>query len=334
MAKKRGVLPKSRPIHDPNEQALAVHHYRVFGLAVRSDIELPELFADDERTPPDVTITLERIDTEIDQDGLQAEEGALVLVVPQIARFRIIDGTRIVVDPKSGVPARNIRLFLLGSAFGALLHQRGLLPLHANAIEIDGMAVAFMGPSGTGKSTLATWFHDRGFKVISDDVCVVDFGLEGRPQAAPGLPRLRLWTDALELTGRDHLGLARSYLDDEDEKFDVPVEAASAARSEVQLAAIYLLDCGEEFCIASLHGLEAADAIFANTYRGEYLAQTGGQKEHWDSAIRLVRETPVFRAMRKWDTTLLDEQCLLLLDHARALLKTLGAGSGEVCRQR
>jgi hypothetical protein len=301
---------------------------------VRSDIELPELFADDTGAPPDVTIRVGAIDSENDREGLHTDQGSLLLVVPQIARYRIADGTTIIVDPAAGVPGRNIRLFLLGSAFGALLHQRGLLPLHANAIEIDGQAVAFMGPSGAGKSTLAAWFHDHGFKVIADDVCVVGFGLDGHPYAAPGLPRLRLWADALGLMGRDAEGFTRSYLNDEDEKFDVPVDAASATRSKISLAAIYLLDRKDRFSIVPLPGIEAADAIFANTYRGEYLTQTSGHREHWESAIRLVRATPVFRAIRQWDPTSLEDQCSRLLHHAQEQArKRESAGSGALAGQ-
>ena len=124
-------------------------------------------------------------------------EGGALLVVDKTARYFVADGSRIVVQPEEGASSRNVRLFLLGSAFGLLLHQRGLLPLHANAVEIDGRAVAFAGGPGAGKSTLAAWFSDRGFALIADDVAVIDF--EGKtPIIQPGLPRLRLWERAIE----------------------------------------------------------------------------------------------------------------------------------------
>lgn len=309
---------------------MSAYDYSIFGLRVRSGLELPELFPAPGTAAPDITIDRGSIPevTQGERDDLNDVNGSLVLAIPQVARYRIEAGKRITVDAEPGVPERNVRLFLLGSAFGVLLHQRGLLPLHANAVEIDGRAVAFMGPSGAGKSTLAAWFHDRGFRVIADDVCVVQFGPEGVPYAAPGLPRLRLWTDALQLMGRGCEGLSRSFLD-EDEKFDVPMDAASAARSEVPLAAIFLLDQGPEFSIVPLHGIEAADAVFANTYRGEYLAKTSGHEQHWQSAVRLVRGTPVFRAVRQWAPDALDEQCLRLLHHAREIPRSLEPGSGQ-----
>lgn len=302
---------------------MSAHHYRVFGLTVRSELELPELFAADSNAPVDVWITIGAVDGEGLDGGLHAGEDGLVLVIPEVARFRITGGTSVMVDPMHGVPPRNVRLFLLGSAFGALLHQRGLLPLHANAVEIDGKAVAFMGPSGAGKSTLAAWFHDNGFRVIADDVCVVGFGDE-RPFAAPGLPRLRLWAEALELMGGDTANYHRSYVGTAAlmEKFDVPIGQAGTARSNVDLGALYLLCRDDEFSIVRLSGLEAAEAVMANTYRGAYLPAVNGQQNHWQAAMRLVRDTPVYRVTRRWDLAKLDDQYGRLRDHAAAAARS------------
>lgn len=300
----------------------------VFGLVIRSELALPELFPHEASGVADVVISIGKLPEAAGApSGLSVADGALLLVIPGVAKYRIANGNSITVDADAGVPDRNVRLYLLGSALGALLHQRGLLPLHANAIDIDGKAVAFMGESGAGKSTLAAWFHDRGHRVVSDDVCVVGFDEHLQPYAAPGLPRLRLWAEALALMGRGTTGFARSYIGEEDEKYDVPIDAELAARSHVPLAAIYLLERGPEFSIARLRGIEAADAVFANTYRGEYLAKTSGQKQHWESAVRLVRGTPVFRATRQWDPMALEEQCSRLLHHAREHLRTPEPGN-------
>lgn len=295
----------------------ASFNYEVFGLKIRSALALPELFDATSNEAPDVTVQLGVVRNPNSTADIHEDGDGLIIPIPGVARYRIASGREIVVDPEPQVPERNIRLFLLGSAFGALLHQRGLLPLHANAVDIGGRAVAFMGESGAGKSTLAAWFHDRGHPIIADDVCVVGFDDRREPFAAPGLPRMRLWSEALQLTGRDAEGLSRSYLSDEEEKFDVPINAASAARTPTPLTAIYVLERGAETSIVPLRGIEAADAIFANTYRGEYVPKTAGQKGHWESAVRLVRGTPVFRAIRQWDAAALDEQCSRLFDHAR-----------------
>jgi len=295
--------------------AVSVHDYRVFGLKVRSELELPDLFADRSDAAPDVTISRGSVNAAPDP-GLHAEDGAMVLVIRDVARFRIAGGSSIIVDPGSGVPARNVRLFLLGSAFGALLHQRGLLPLHANAVEIGGKAVAFTGASGAGKSTLAAWFHDSGCRILADDICVVRLD-SGRPVAFRGVARLRLWRDALEASGRraeDHVQSA--MLEEIRDKFDVPLGADRAARAQLPLAAVYVLDRGDQFSVARMGGAAAAEAVFANTYRGNFIGHAGTAQVHFRTCTELANAIPVYRLCRAWGLAAMDRQNGLILRHA------------------
>jgi hypothetical protein len=295
--------------------------YSVFGLRLRSTLELPELFAAQGAGEPDVHIEDGRIDAPPSEPGLVATDDGLLLTVAEVGRFLISGGSRIRVEPDEGVSPRNVRLFLLGSAFGALLHQRALLPLHANAIEVDGRAFAFMGHSGAGKSTLAAWFHDQGHRVLADDVCVIRFAPSGEPLACPGLPRLRLWLDMIKLTGREASELDRSYVgaSAQLDKFDVPVEAVSMIHGNVPIAGLYLLDRGPEFEVVDLTGVDAAEAIFENTYRGAFIAAASTHRNHWQSAIALARTTPVFKVARSMNLARFDEECRLLRDHLTAI---------------
>jgi hypothetical protein len=296
----------------------AAFDYQLFGLTVRSDIALPELYRAERQGDPDVTVRLGEVEARPAKPDIHADGTTMFLTIPGVARYRVDAGHEILVDPEPGAPDRNLRLFLLGSAFGALLHQRALLPLHANAVEIDGKAVAFMGPSGSGKSTLAASFHALGFPLIADDVSVVGFAEDGRPYATLGPPRLRLWAEALESIGGQPSDYDRSYADNGEpvDKFDIPIGRGRAASSTVELDALYLLERGDEFSINEITGVEAAEAVFANTYRGSYLSMLKGQKDHWQSAVRLVRSVPVYRAVRQWDLTKLEDQSRRLLAHA------------------
>src|SRR5947209_10775157 len=107
--------------------------YLLFGLRVRSEIVLPELMPAKGDGVADVIVRRGHVAASGNDGEIRAEGGLLILNVPNVARYCIEGGERIVVDAAADVPERNLRLFLLGSAFGGLLHQRGLLPLHANA---------------------------------------------------------------------------------------------------------------------------------------------------------------------------------------------------------
>src|SRR3954471_5329873 len=217
--------------------------YTVFGLVLRSELPLEELPHAPAGAAAQVDIRRAGVGAPVEGiAGYSSTAEGTLLRVPHVGRFLIREGREIIVEPAQGASERNVRLFLLGSALGALLHQRGLLPLHANAIEMDGRAVAFSGHSGAGKSTIAAWFHDRGRRILTDDVCVIGFDAGAAAVAYPGIPRLRLWREALEASGRDAGGYSRSF--DALDKYDVPSE--HRAIEPLPLAAIYLLRQAEE----------------------------------------------------------------------------------------
>ena len=293
--------------------------YRLFGLDLRSEIDLAGVAPTIEAAAHDVEIGFGPVSAGEPKPGYSLTPEGTLLTVTKVGRFLIREGRKIVVDPAPGASERNVRLFLLGSAIGALLHQRGLLPLHANAIDVGGRAVAFAGHSGAGKSTIAAWFHDRGYRILADDVCVIGFDEGGRPLAYPGIPRLRLWREALEASGRETGAYDRSF--DDLDKYDVPT-ATDASPEPLPLAAIYLLcKAGEEegeAAIDRLTGVDAVETLVANTYRGGYLPTIGRTGEHLAACLKVARTIPVFRAQRLWGFERFDDQARRLHEHAVA----------------
>lgn len=298
----------------------AYFDYFVFGLRVRSAIRLhalPQSGID----RPDVEIRLGKIPKHpgVEPSGLYLDAQGAVLNIPAVGRFLIPNGGEIIVDADDTASERNVELFLLGSAFGAILHRRQLLPLHANAIEIDGRAVAFTGHSGAGKSTLASWFADRGFRILSDDVCVVTIDSDGVPYASAGIPRLRLWKDALEMKGVSQAGLYRSY--DGHEKFDLPIQS-SFTQAPVKLNEIYVLgrtdQSGDRPQISDILGATAVEALSVNTYRGAYISLLGNSFVHIKHCIAVANAVSVRRFDRPWNRDSFDADAQFLLDRLRA----------------
>jgi hypothetical protein len=297
------------------------YRYRLFGLSVLSELRLPELVPDPGDGAADVRIEIGTIARSPDAEaGLHIEGDDALLVIPAAGRFLVRAGREMLVEPAPGVSERNLRLYLLGSAFGAILHQRRLLPLHANAVVVEGRAIGFMGHPGAGKSTLAAWFHDRGFDVLADDVCVVTPDPGGHPLAHPGIPRLRLWREALEAGGRDASSYERSF--DDMDKYTVPTDLDRLLPA-VPLSHLYLLEKAAEGdlpSIARLEGSAAVEAMIANTYRGAYVRLMGQTRQHMLACVELARTVPVFSARRRWGFDSFDEEGAALEAHARRII--------------
>jgi hypothetical protein len=302
----------------------SISDYRLFGLRLRSAIALPELepvLCDDADA---VQIRLGRVPRTTDGAAThwlaQTTSGA-VLTVAGVGRFCIRDGAEIIVDPDPAASARNVRLYLLGSAMGALLHQRHMLPLHANAVVLDAGAVAFLGASGAGKSTLAAAFHDRSRHVLSDDVCVVTEAGQG-VLAEPGVPRVRLWRDAVERSGRTIDAYERAF--DSLDKYTVGLDQARNSGA-VRLRAVYLLtriDDGDGTAIRRLEGVEAIKALMENTYRGGFIPFVGDSRSHFEKCVRISQHVPIFCLVRPWDSARIGETILKVEEHLGAMAST------------
>lgn len=281
--------------------------YSCFDFRLRSEIPLTELLpADDPADPrPIVDIRLGPVPTALPDarrgdHGLQVSGEDALFEMADAARYLVRGGREIVVEPAEGGSERNMRLFLLGSALGILCHQRGLLPLHANAIVADGRAVAFAGHSGAGKSTLAAHFQKAGHEVLCDDVCMISFDEAGRPFAWPGLPRLKLWGDAAAAFGHDRRDLDQAI--EGMDKYHVPLTGGAAPRP-IPFHRLYLLTRaaeGEEGGVVRLRGQRALEAVMAQTYRGRYLGPMGLSARHFRQCAALLEHAQVYTASRAW----------------------------------
>ncbi|HEY0106804.1 MAG TPA: hypothetical protein VGB91_12020 [Rhizomicrobium sp.] len=259
--------------------------------------------------------------------AVQIADGEIQLAVGDIARYRMRAGSEIVIDALPGASDRDVRAYLLGGALGLLCHQRALLPLHANAVVVRDRAVAIAGRSGAGKSTLAAHYHDKGYDLLSDDVCAITFPEAGHPLAWSGIPRLRLWRDSAEASGRDvdRLDPVADGLD----KYHWPV-TLRAPQQGLPLARIYVLtdtaNCSQAE-ISRLRGGDALEAVMEQTFRREYLGVMDGAAQRFARGIALLARVPVFRVAWPHDYRRLAAEAARLEDHM--LDDAAGAGGGS-----
>ena len=169
-----------------------------------SEIVLPGLNAMAiDRGRPDVTIRRRSVPVALEGASTsgptwQIADKQFLLRIPNVARFLLSDGQEIAFEAEPGGDSGDIPIFILGTAFGILLHQREQIVLHASAVRVNGQAILFCGPSGAGKSTLAAALAQRGYRLITDDFCTVTVTAAGTPVIHPDGRQLKLWAQAIE----------------------------------------------------------------------------------------------------------------------------------------
>lgn len=279
-----------------------VEDYFLCGWRVRSALPLPELIpwrsADD--GPPDIVVeegpvpeTLERSLTP-GRYLMVDPAGTILLRIADGLRFLIRDGGRVTVDRVDREDADSWRLFFLGTVLGYLCHQRGLFPLHAATLRVDGRTLAIAGASGAGKSTLAHALGRRGHRLVSDDVTVIcDEG--NRLEIRPAFPRLNLWRSALDAAGVGVAGLRR--VRPQIEKYDVPLPG-SVDIVPLPLDAIVILGEASASDLTKLAPTAALPAVQAHIAQRQVAAALGNQRRLFATTARIVSTVPVYRLQR------------------------------------
>jgi len=289
--------------------------YYYAGITVTSQIELPEwrpFLLPECAAVTDVRILLKSKDEHFPADRenlpcVTAEE--FCFFAPEAGHYKIRNGAEISVFPVPGTGLRELRLFLLGTAWGVLCYQRGLLVVHAGSVAIGGAAVLFCGEAGIGKSTLTGCLALRGHDLVSDDLCRLALSPEGTPVVYPASGQLRLWRDALELVGLSENGLERDHF-----RFDKYIAPwrVDIQKSPLPLGGIYLLGWGD-MKLRRLSGMRAVNSfIRAATYRGKILEQMGRTAAYWQACLELLQGVPVWEITRPKNLAALDEMADLL----------------------
>jgi hypothetical protein len=276
-------------------------NYTAYGLSIFSEIDLPELQSAPANASQQVGIRLGEVPASLDnpscQSGMfQVESGLFLLTVEGVARYLVSYGKSIVIQPLPGHDPDSVRLFLFGSVFGALLHQRGLSPLHGSAIDTPQGAIIFAGRSGSGKSALAAALHLRGYPLISDEISALSSLREG-VCVLPSIPRLLLWPKVIEALGLQgpHVRTVRPGI----LKCHIPVNKAFIA-SPSKIRSVYVLSVTNlsDFSLRRIAGVPKIQELLGIAYRRSILPGFSLGEAHFNQLMALTRQAAIARLGR------------------------------------
>jgi hypothetical protein len=161
-----------------------------YGLTIESELPVPGAVAPASANPraPDLCIRWEPLaDADASRPpGFARAEDGLICFVPGVALYRCRRDC-IGVAPLAGSDPADVAALLVASALPAALWMRGAFVLHAAAACWPGGAgaLAIVGRSGAGKSTIVEQLMELGALLVGDDSLAIEAGAE--PPLARGL---------------------------------------------------------------------------------------------------------------------------------------------------
>lgn len=234
------------------------------------------------------------------------------------------NGRLITCCPSRESNEESFQVYLLGQALSFALVRCGFEPLHATCIVMEGYAVAFLGDSGFGKSSLAAYFLSAGDRLLTDDLLL----LQERPEgflAYPGPPRIKLFPDI----ARKYLGGVSGGvpMNSGTSKLVLPLDREKVCESPITLSAIYELSPPQDMPdtqpveFESLTSRQAFVELSCNTFNYVILDGERSSRQIKETA-RIVNTVPVNR--------LLHPRLLSALPLVRqAIVKDLGEIAGR-----
>ncbi len=277
-------------------------YYTAFGLIISSEIQFPELVAS-ENKEADLKIIIGVTPKLLENPDFSNDEFSITPTqflqhIEEVAYYYAEKGEIIIVEPYKDADLRSLRIYLLCSTMSAIIHQRGMIPMHASGILTDQGVVLIIGDSGAGKSTTIKALIKRGHQIFTDDVCVLQ-NQNGKIVGIPSYPVMKLWKNTFKLLELGEVdGEARLWPDVD--KFAVYFHNGFIS-SWKKISKIFILEKSEDIyqpILINQSGVEAFIAIGSNTYRGCYIEPMKLIALHFAMVNGVIKQCEVLKITR------------------------------------
>ena len=188
--------------------------YSIFHHTIESNIALPELQRSD-NAPPTLFFTSSTI-SKAPQIGIdwfhdwRLPNGQISISVgkenenywlrfPHLVDFKLHQKSNHLTSYRhTGVPDNTVSHLLIDQTIPRLLSHQGQIIVHASCVQVGSSAVAFVGESGWGKSTIAAYLYSQGYPLMTDDCLLLQRTVD-EITCIPNYQSLRLFDDSLSL---------------------------------------------------------------------------------------------------------------------------------------
>lgn len=288
--------------------------YKVYGLIIRSEIEIPELTDVDEENvlKYDCTISYGIVPREITKSLIkgtwyQISKKEFYMHINGVAHYYVCNGNSIIVEPEKCIDMRILRVFLLGSSLGLIMSQRNIIALHGGTVAVNDGGIILCGGTGAGKSTLNSAFRKEGFSFLSDDVSALGEDCNGKIVVHPTYSQVKLCKDAMIKMDYDIKDI--DLIDNERDKYAIPLNKFFLNYS-IPLIGIYEISVGDISTVEinEITGNEKLKIILGNIYRIELIGCLGLDRDYFKKCLEVVKNIPVYRLIRPRDKFTVNEQ--------------------------
>lgn len=289
--------------------------YRVYGLNIKSEIEIKEFIEVDNLSNEDIDVNYlyGEMPDKFKMLRKSGETGyfnydEVWFDIKGVASYYISNGNKVIIERYDNSNNEMINIFLMCSCLGFIMIQRNKLAIHGSAVVVNNKAIVLTGGRGAGKSTLSTALRLKGYKFLADDVAAITLG--DKINIEYGFPYQKLCEDTAINLGYD-VNEYISFISNTEEKYIVPAYDEFVYKAK-ELGAIFEIISDSyvsEVIIEEIKGNEKLNKIIKNIYRAEFLPYMGGiTPSCLKKCIEISKQIKFYKIIRPKDKFTVDEQ--------------------------
>ena len=183
---------------------------------------------------------------------------------------------------------------VLGLPFGFLMHQKNYFVLHASALSIGNKGVLFIGPSGSGKSSICAGLIQKGLNFISDDITIINNSLK----LESCINSLDISKEILAINNKINI-LKKTDLNDDRDRISLLIE--NNLEHKVTISKIYFLNWSDKIEISKSQFISNFKKIFTNSFRSIDDGNFNMQRSDMKNILNISRNVECYNFFLKKD---------------------------------
>lgn len=298
------------------------YYYRLYNLNIKSDFYLSELSHSEYPGLNNIDVNIicgkcpESISNiKVSNYYYTVSDKEAIFTTNECGKFYIKNGDTIIIEPIEIPNYQHLKSYLLSRSFAILLFQRNTVALHGSSILFDDNIYTFCGRSGAGKSSLSAALTIEGYKMLSDDLSVVEFDNNKKPLIYSGFAQHKLCADTIDYFNISPDSLIK--VDHNINKFAIPTDNCFVNESYplsiiIEITVDYKNENNNLVTITELTGEKKLQAIFRNTFKPEMLSDIGLNIQYLNQCLNIAKNIKVFKLSRPKGIFTLKEQISLI----------------------
>ncbi len=302
------------------------YNYKVFNLSCTSTIPLPSFIINEVNQKADFEVVLGKVapnfknEPTVKKPFSQFNENEFFYQVPDIARYFVTDGNKVVIEPLCE-DWDSILLFFYSNCIAAILFQNNQIPFHVSGVldKNEGLWL-FAAPSRTGKSTTALKLKEKGYTYFTDDTALITIENDACVAIA-SYPVLRAWENTIN--NQEVYALADAkQLRAEINKFGIAFHDDFVSTSQKVKGIIFLEMQGDSIQIERMKPAKGMQHLGDNIYRNKWVYGMRKQLLQFKTVSAISQKVSFWKATRPKDQPSFDS-------FADAIIKQIIEADGE-----